>query len=200
MEVVNVRGESFSVVMKSLPNLSQWPIKTKKRSQLANDTQNNSNKKQPAAQENARDQVAIISDKLRARKREFPRPITERIETKQYNRRLRGFPYSIVNSSIIRWCFVENTCDKNVSCECVVAGALCFRRHTRSRKVRCVAFSCRLLKECKKLRFLDVSFCSQLSKEFVENLRSMYPDVSIKKSFVTDDPFWYVRPDTGLTL
>ncbi|XP_027048979.1 F-box/LRR-repeat protein 4-like [Pocillopora damicornis] len=47
----------------------------------------------------------------------------------------------------------------------------------------------RLLKECKKLRFLDVSFCSQLSKEFVENLRSMYPDVSIKKSFVTDDPF-----------
>lgn len=200
MEVVNVRGESFSVVMKSLPNLSQWPIKTKKRSQLANDTQNNSNKKQPAAQENARDQVAIISDKLRARKREFPRPITERIETKQYSRRLRGFPYSIVNSSIIRWCFVENTCDKNVSCECVVAGALCFRRHTRSRKVRCVAFSCRLLKECKKLRFLDVSFCSQLSKEFVENLRSMYPDVSIKKSFVTDDPFWYVRPDTGLTL
>ena len=55
--------------------------------------------------------------------------------------------------------------------------------------MRCVAFSCRLLKECKKLRFLDVSFCSQLSKEFVENLRSMYPDVSIKKSFVTDDPF-----------
>lgn len=47
----------------------------------------------------------------------------------------------------------------------------------------------RLLKECKKLRFLDVSFCSQLSKEFVEHLRSMYPDVSIKKSFVTDDPF-----------
>ena len=28
----------------------------------------------------------------------------------------------------------------------------------------------------------------------------MYPDVSIKKSFVTDDPFWYVRPDTGLTF
>lgn len=84
---------------------------------------------------------------------------------------------------------MENTCDKNVSCECVDAGALCFRRNTRSRKVRCVAFSCRLLKECKKLRFLDVSFCSQLSKEFVENLRSMYPDVSIKKSFVTDDPF-----------
>ena len=105
MEVVNVRGESFSVVMKSLPNLPQWPIKTKKRSQLANETQNNNNKKQPAAQENARDQVAIISDKLRARKREFPRPITERIETKQYSRRLRGFPYSIVNSSIITMVF-----------------------------------------------------------------------------------------------
>lgn len=47
----------------------------------------------------------------------------------------------------------------------------------------------RLLKECKKLRFLDISFCSQLSNKFVENLRSRYPNVSIKKSFVTDEPF-----------
>lgn len=200
MEVVNVRGESFSVVMKSLPNLPQWPIKTKKRSQLANDTQNNSNKKQPAAQENARDQIAIISDKLRARKREFPRPLTKRIEQNNTVADYVAFPTQLSTPLSSRWCFVENTCDKNVSCECVVAGTLCFRRNTRSQKVRCVAFSCRLLKECKKLRFLDVSFCSQLSKEFVENLRSMYPDVSIKKSFVTDDPFWYVRPDTGLTL
>ncbi|KAL9967950.1 hypothetical protein ACROYT_G026265 [Oculina patagonica] len=46
----------------------------------------------------------------------------------------------------------------------------------------------RLLKQCKNLKFLDVSFCSQISRELVRNLRSMYPKVSIKRSYVTEEP------------
>ncbi|XP_068749204.1 F-box/LRR-repeat protein 4-like isoform X2 [Montipora capricornis] len=45
----------------------------------------------------------------------------------------------------------------------------------------------RLLRQCKKLQFLDVSFCSQLSTEFIRNLQAMYPNVSLKKSFVVNE-------------
>lgn len=45
----------------------------------------------------------------------------------------------------------------------------------------------RLLKQCKHLKLLDISFCSRLSKELARELRSMYPNVSIKRSFVTEE-------------
>ena len=50
----------------------------------------------------------------------------------------------------------------------------------------------RLLKQCKHLKLLDISFCSRLSKELVRELSSMYPNVSIKRSFVTEELEWRV--------
>ncbi|KAK3745545.1 hypothetical protein QZH41_012454 [Actinostola sp. cb2023] len=44
----------------------------------------------------------------------------------------------------------------------------------------------RLMTKCSKLKFLDVSFCSQLKNGFVQEIRNMYPKTSIKKSFTTD--------------
>ncbi|CAH3021908.1 unnamed protein product [Porites evermanni] len=45
----------------------------------------------------------------------------------------------------------------------------------------------RLLRQCKHLKLLDVSFCSQLTVEIVEGLQEMYPAVSIKKSFIVEE-------------
>ncbi|XP_076838215.1 F-box/LRR-repeat protein 4 isoform X2 [Brachyhypopomus gauderio] len=41
----------------------------------------------------------------------------------------------------------------------------------------------RLLQSCLRLRLLDVSFCSQIDTRTVQELTSLYPAVSIKKSF-----------------
>ena len=46
---------------------------------------------------------------------------------------------------------------------------------------------CRLLRQCKHLKLVDVSFCSQLTVEIVEGLQEMYPAVSIKKSFIVEE-------------
>ena len=63
-----------------------------------------------------------------------------------------------------------------------------------SAKSRCILPSfyivvcfCRLLRQCKHLKLLDVSFCSQLTVEIVEGLQEMYPAVSIKKSFIVEE-------------
>lgn len=48
-------------------------------------------------------------------------------------------------------------------------------------------FFTRLLGQCKRLQFLDVSFCSQLSTEFIRNLQASYPNVDFKKSFVVNE-------------
>lgn len=45
----------------------------------------------------------------------------------------------------------------------------------------------RLLGQCKRLQFLDVSFCSQLSTEFIRNLQDSHPSVNFKKSFVVNE-------------
>ncbi|XP_031551802.1 F-box/LRR-repeat protein 4-like [Actinia tenebrosa] len=45
----------------------------------------------------------------------------------------------------------------------------------------------KLTANCTKLKFLDVSFCSQLKTDFIQELRTAYPKISIKKSFVSAD-------------
>eukprot|EP00054_Salpingoeca_dolichothecata_P027641 m.203699 g.203699 ORF g.203699 m.203699 type:complete len:113 (+) comp26010_c1_seq7:1211-1549(+) len=40
-----------------------------------------------------------------------------------------------------------------------------------------------LLEKCKKLKFLDISFCRFIKETHVEEWRVAFPDLSIKKSF-----------------
>lgn len=40
----------------------------------------------------------------------------------------------------------------------------------------------RVLKECKHLKFFDVSFCSQLDDEWYRVTKERYPHVALKKS------------------
>ena len=40
-----------------------------------------------------------------------------------------------------------------------------------------------LLHRCKKMEFIDVSFCYSFTVEVVESLRQAYPHVAIKRSF-----------------
>ena len=41
----------------------------------------------------------------------------------------------------------------------------------------------RVCKECQKLVFFDVSFCSHVSEEDIKELRKLYPRVCFKRSF-----------------